>query len=99
MKVPDVVKTARSTSALIATLGPASHSHHEIDRNRWSVRAAGPWSMPRAPRTTCSTPRGSANQFGPLTPSQPSALFTAPLPANRKVNTSTIATELVTEGK
>ena len=83
----------------MATLGPASQSHHESDRNPWSTNGPGPSSTPTTPSSTCSTPRGSANQFGPLMPSHDSTLFTAPLPLNRKRKTSTIATELVTDGK
>ena len=46
-----------------------------------------------------STPRGSWYQLGPLTPSQLSALFTAPVALNRNSHSTVMATELVTLGK
>ncbi len=65
MNVPDVVKTAIVMNMLIATLGPLIHCHHGMPRNPLPVRAAGPWSTPTTPSRMCTTPRGSASQFGP----------------------------------
>ncbi len=41
MNVPDVVKMAIMMKALIATEGPASHSHHDIPRNALPASAEG----------------------------------------------------------
>jgi hypothetical protein len=64
MKVPDVVKIAMSMNTLSATLGPLSQFHQVRPRN-WPLSAAGAWSTPTSPSRMCTTPRGSAIQFGP----------------------------------
>ena len=54
---------------------------------------------PNQPSMTCSTPRGSANQFGPSMLTQDSTLFTTPVALKRNNHSTVIATELVTDGK
>ncbi len=44
-------------------------------------------------------PLGSANQLGPLRPIAPRISLTTPKVLKRKVNSTVIATEAVTEGK
>ena len=99
MKVPEVVKIAIRMKALIATEGPASQSHHEIPRKSLPARAPGAVSTPKTPSTMCSTPRGSANQFGPSRLNQDRILLTTPVALKRKSQSTVMATELVTEGK
>ena len=92
MNVPEVVKTARMISTHIATDGPESQSH-QVSPSGPSP-AIGPASAtPTSPRSLCSTPLGSANQFGPLAPNQEITAFTAPLALNRKMNTVVMATD------
>src|SRR5690606_33905120 len=98
MKVPDVVKIASTMSTHIATEGPANQSHQLRPSGPPAAAAPDP-STPRPPSSRCSTPRGSANQLGPLTPSQPSTWLTAPEEVNRKMKIVVMAIELVTEGK
>ncbi len=97
MKVPEVVQTAIRIRVDIATEGPANHSDQESPSGPPAVGAG--WSTPNQPRTSQTSPRGSANQFGPWTPSQPSIRLTAPLPWKRKRKTVETAIELVTDGK
>ena len=47
----------------------------------------------------CPTPRGSANQLGPLMPNQASTALTTPEALNRNRNTIEMATDEVTDGK
>ena len=102
MNVPAVVQTTSKMIAIIATLGPDSHSHQVRPRNELPVSASGgaPASqMPTASPIIWSTPRGSENHTGPSIPKKPSTAFTAPPPVNRKMKTRLTATELVTDGK
>ena len=99
MNVPEVVKMAIMMKALIATDGPASHSHHEMPRNSLEASASGAVSRPKTPRTMCSTPRGSSNQFGPSIANHDSTLLTTPVGLNRNSHSTVMATELVTDGK
>ena len=99
MKVPLVVKTAMRMKTLIATDGPAIHSHQLMPRNSLEVRNSGPAWTPTAPRATCTIPRGSLNQFGPVMPIHESTSLTTPDVENRNSHSTVIATELVTDGK
>ena len=83
----------------IAIDGPASHSHSEMPRTSVDASASGAVSTPNQPSMTCSTPRGSANQFGPSMLTQESTLFTTPVALKRNNHSTVIATELVTDGK
>ena len=47
----------------------------------------------------CSTPRGSANQFGPSMLTHDRILLITPVALNRNSHSTVIATELVTDGK
>ena len=91
MKVPDMVKIAIRMNADIAIDGPASHST-AIPRTSVDASAAGSELTPSQPSMTCSTPRGSANQFGPLMLTQESTLFTAPVALKRNNHRTVIAT-------
>src|SRR5690606_5447900 len=99
MKVPDVVNTARAISAVIATDGPAIHSHQVTPSGPSPARNEGTEFTPSQLSTMWNTPRGSANQLGPLTLSQLRTPLTTPEAPNRYRNTTVIATELVTDGK
>ena len=100
MNVPDVVKTASSTKADIATDGPDSQSHQLTPRKSCSVSRLGAVGDARGGRAPRGRSRaGRWNQFGPFMPTQPSTLFTAPVVLNRNSHSTVIATELVTDGK
>ena len=102
MKVPAVVQMASVMMAHIATDGPDDHWNQVSPRNSWSASQAGGFSVSTSPvrdRIRCPTPRGSANQFGPLIPNHASTALTAPDAVNRNRNTSEMATDDVTDGK
>lgn len=96
MKVPDVVKIAIRMKAVMATEGPASHSQDEMPRKPGCAMDAGALVLPVR---MWRTPRGSANQFGPVMVSLASRAFTAPDAENKNSQTVVMATELVTDGK
>jgi hypothetical protein len=83
----------------MATLGPASHCHQVMPRNRDDSRADGGESTPTHPNRMWTIPRGSLNQLGPSMLSFARNAFTVPLALNKNRNTTVIATELVTDGK
>src|SRR5690349_19347420 len=102
MKVPEVVHTDSRIRVHIATEGPENQSAK--DSPSTPCRASGPPGRsgsvrPRFPSTSHTTPRGSANQLGPFTPTHDSIRLTEPLPWKRNRNTVDTAMELVTDGK
>src|SRR4051812_28734387 len=102
MKVPLVVQTTRIMMTDIATLGPDSQSHHDKPNGPWPASAAGGCCGSTRPEPLSSrwiSPRGSLNHCGPWMPKKPSSELKAPALAKMKMNTTLMATELVTEGK
>ena len=99
MNVPEVVKMTMRMMANIATDGPDSQSHALTPRKLCSVSAAGPFLTPNAESRMWTMPRGSLNQFGPLTPNHLSIALMGPAALNRNSHSTVIATELVTDGK
>ena len=100
MKVPLVVKIAMMMNTVMATDGPASQFHHDTPRKSFSgERLRGRRSMPTVPKSMWRSPRGSASQFGPSMPTAPSTALTTPRVLKRKVKSTVIATDAVTEGK
>jgi hypothetical protein len=99
MKVPLVVNTASRMSAVIATDGPATHSHVVTPRKPGVCIQPGGSPTPTPRSRLWSTPSGLLNQFGPLAPKNASTWLTAPEAVKRNSHTVVIAIELVTDGK